>query len=135
MTEERKLQAGQSYDPGYDVPNLEIGTVISGRTVIAATRETDGPGLLPGLHMVIAFDPDNYQPYVTWQVAWQPLTEREIEAVNARRAGLGKPTLAEAGKLPGRWVVGGSGDYCFTSKSALASMLSRRGRMPEEAAR
>ena len=121
------LQPGQHYDPGYPFPELTIGTRISGRTVIAAVRQTDCAGYNPGLHTVVAYDPANgMHPYVTWSACWQPLTAREREAVDAKRAALGKPPLAEAGKLPGRWVAS-SGDYVTTLPEALARMARRAG--------
>jgi hypothetical protein len=52
------------------VPNLEIGTVISGFEVIAAVRQPDKAGYMPGLHVVTAWN-ESRSEMVTWQVAWQ----------------------------------------------------------------
>lgn len=115
MTAEgRQLQAGQTYDPGYGVPDLSIGQRISGHTVIAAIRQIDSPGLLPGLHVVTAYDPgDGFArstPYVTWEVAWQPSGE-----------------LYNADGTPaGRWVAN-SGHYKASRSDALRDMAERAG--------
>jgi hypothetical protein len=62
----------QDYDPGYPVPDLSIGHVIAGHKIIAAIREHDRPGLLPGLHIVLAeTDHDMPTPLVTWEVGYQ----------------------------------------------------------------
>jgi hypothetical protein len=49
-------------------PALAIGQAISGKHVIAAIKEADKPGYLPGLHVVTAEDD---RELVTWEVAWQ----------------------------------------------------------------
>ena len=98
-TPDRPLQAGQSYDPGYDVPDLRIGQRISGHTVVAAIREHDSFGLLPGLHIVTAYDPEGLMPYVTWEVAWQQYSRAERLAIAAR---LGIP-ICETDD--GRWTA------------------------------
>lgn len=125
-TATRTLHAGQSYDPGYDVPDLAIGQKISGRTVIAAVRQIDGPGYLPGLHIVVAYDgtPDAVTPWVTWEVAWQPYTADE----RARRLAANPGALA-----PGRWVAG-SGHYFYAgqARDAMQDMIRRAGRAPGE---
>jgi hypothetical protein len=117
MTTTRKLHAGQTYDPGYPVPDLAIGHVISGHTVIAATRQIDGPGWLAGLHIVTAYDPANpVTPYVTWEVAWQP------SSTQARIAG-----------RPGQWVAtGGHYFHASEARDALVDMIHRAGRAPGE---
>jgi hypothetical protein len=125
MNTARTLQAGQTYDPGYDVPDLAIGRVISGHTVIAATRQIDAPGYLPGLHTVTAYDPTNpMTPYVTWEVAGQPYQGRDGGAQDG----------PESGREPGgRWVAN-SGHYFTASQAhdALLDMLRRAGRAPGE---
>ena len=111
MTDTRKLHAGQTYDPGYDVPDLAIGQEISGRTVIAAVRQVDCPGYLPGLHTVTAYAASEYQPWVTWEVAWQP-----------------------AGDEPGGQWTASSGHYFYAdqAREALLDMIRRAGRAPGE---
>jgi len=97
------LQPGQHYDPGYEFPALAIGQALgsTGRTVIAAIRETDTPGYLPGLHTVVAYDPDNCNPpYVVWDAAYQP--------------GYG-------------WTAS-SGDYYTDHAAAITRMVQRSGR-------
>lgn len=118
----RQLQAGQHHDPGYDVPELRIGQRISGHTVVAAIREHDGPGLLPGLHLVTAHDPGrDSSPYVTWEVAWQRYTEAEREAMASLL------TQDEISATPaGRWVAN-AGHYKSDLASALRDMAARAG--------
>lgn len=53
-----------------DTPALALGTVISGMTVIAAVRQADRPGYLPGLHIVTAANRTTGE-FVTWEVARQ----------------------------------------------------------------
>jgi hypothetical protein len=108
-TTARTLQPGQTYDPGYDVPALEVGkTKIAGRTVIAAIRQTDGPGLLPGLHVVTAWSETEYQPYATWEVAW-----------------MAYPATGMAEDAPkGRWVAN-AGHYMDDVRAALTDMTAR----------
>jgi hypothetical protein len=124
----RALQAGQDYDPGYDVPDLRIGQLISGHTVVAAIREHDGPGLLPGLHIVTAYDPDGLMPYVTWETAWQRYSQAERLAMAAQR---GIPICETE---DGRWVAG-HGHYLAGPAEALADMVIRAGVMREMARR
>jgi hypothetical protein len=124
-TTTRTLQPGQTYDPGYPVPDLAIGQRVgdTGRIVIAAVRQIDCPGYLPGLHIVTAYGPSAVQPYVTWEVAWQPFTPDEL----VRRAAAGQPDVT------GRWVAG-SGHYFYATQAreAMLDMLRRAGRAPGE---
>ena len=119
----RTLQAGQTYDSDYDVPDLAIGQKISGRTVIAAVRQVDGRGYLPGLHIVVAYDPGSVTPWVTWEVAWQPYTDDERKR---RRVAL-QPVAF------GRWVAS-SGHYFYAgqARDAHLDMIHRAGRAPGE---
>jgi hypothetical protein len=117
MNTATKIHAGQTRDPGYPVPNLEIGQVISGHTVIAAVRQLDRGGYLPGLHIVMGYDPGNeITPYVTWEVAWQA-----------------RPHTHYKGEPRGQWVASG-GHYFPASqgRDAQLDMLARAGRIVGE---
>ena len=58
----------QTIAPWPQTPHLAIGQTVAGKTVVAAVRQQDRPGYLPGLHVVTARDA---REYVTWEVAYQ----------------------------------------------------------------
>jgi hypothetical protein len=101
------------------VPALALGTVISGYRVIAAIREDDRPGYLPGCHVVAAVDTASGE-HVTWQVAWQSYQDYQ------------GPVSTPEGHPGGRWIANAGHHFrpaphgvVSARSEALADMLRR----------
>lgn len=100
------------------VPDLAIGSrIVPGYRVIAAIREADQPGYLPGCHIVTC-EATGRPEYVTWAVAWQ----RHADGTCDREA------CQDHG---GRWVASAGHYFPLDLHSpdaraeALADMLKR----------